>query len=56
MRYFVPLNFRGHLALGLKLHRKAADILPEKVVDVLAGLRGRWNARKRMSPQPVTGQ
>ena len=56
VRYFVPLNFRGHLALGLKLHRKAADILPEKVVDVLAGLRGKWNARKRMSPQPVTGQ
>lgn len=56
VRYFVPLNFRGHLALGLKLHRKAADILPEKVVDVLAGLRGKWNARKRMAPQPVTGQ
>lgn len=56
VRHYVPLNFRGHLALGLKLHRKAADILPEKVVDVLAGLRGKWNARKQISPQPVTGQ
>jgi len=56
VRYFVPLNFRGQLALSLKLHRKAADILPEKVVDVLAELRGKWNARKRLTPQPVTGQ
>ncbi len=56
VRYFVPLNVRGQLALSLKLHRKAADILPEKVVDVLAELRGKWNARKRLTPQPVTGQ
>jgi len=56
VRCFVPLNFRGRLALSLKLHRKPADVLPEKVVDVLAGWRGRWNARKRMASQPVTGQ
>ena len=56
VRYFVPLNRRGHIALGLKLHRKAADILPEKVVDVLADLRTKWNARKHTVPQPATGQ
>lgn len=56
VRYFAPLNFRGQLALNLKLHRKAADILPEKVVDVLADLSGKWNSRKRLTPQPVTGQ
>ena len=50
VRYFVPLNLRGKLALGLKLHRNLADVLPENVVNVLAGLRAKWNARKQPVP------
>jgi len=56
VRYFVPLNFQGQIALSLKLHRSLAEVLPEKVVNVLAGLRARWNARRQAIPQVVTGQ
>lgn len=56
VRYFVPLNWRGQIALRLKLHRRAADLVPERLVNVLAGLRARWNARKHAAPQAVTGQ
>lgn len=56
VRYFVPLNLRGQIALGLKLHRKLAEVLPEKWVNVLAELRGKWNARKQSVPQAATGQ
>lgn len=56
VRYFVPLNLQGRVALSLKLHRSLAEVLPEKVVNVLAGLRARWNARRQAVPQVVTGQ
>jgi len=56
VRYFVPLNVQGSIALGLKLHRNLADVLPENVVNVLAGWRARWNARRQAIPQVVTGQ
>jgi hypothetical protein len=56
IRYFTPLNVRGKIALGLKLHRKAADMVPEKLADMLVGLRTKWNARKHAGPRPATGQ
>jgi hypothetical protein len=43
-RYFVPLNFKGHVALKLKLHRRLADRIPPKVLDDLIQLRNRWNS------------
>ena len=56
VRYFVPLNIRGQIALGLKLHRSLAEMLPEKLVNVLAEWRTKWNARRRTVPQAATGQ
>jgi hypothetical protein len=56
VRYFVPLNIRGQIALGLKLHRSLAEMLPEKLVNVLAEWRAKWNARRRTVPQAATGQ
>ena len=45
-RYFVPLNFKGAMALKLKLHRRLADRLPTKVLDDLILLRNRWHSFK----------
>ena len=56
VRYFVPLNLQGSIALGLKLHRSLAEVLPENLVNVFAGWRARWNARRPVIPQVVTGQ
>jgi hypothetical protein len=56
VRYFVPLKIRGQIALGLKLHRSLTEMLPEKLVNVLAEWRAKWNARRRPVPQAATGQ
>lgn len=48
-RYFVPLNPRGSVALGLKLHRGLMDVLPGKFVDYFAGLRTKWYLHKYRS-------
>jgi hypothetical protein len=45
-RYFLPLNLRGKVFLALRLYRKPADVLPGNVVDMLVGLRTRWNFLK----------
>ena len=42
-RYYVPLDFRGRLALKLSLHRNPASYLPESAHDRLFALRSRWN-------------
>lgn len=42
-RYYVPLNLRGELALRLKMHRRLADLLPDRVIELAADLRNRWN-------------
>ena len=52
VRYFVPLNLRGQIALGLKLHRSLAEMLPEKLVNVLAEWRGRLEAHPANEPRP----
>ena len=42
-RYYVPLGFRGRLALKLSLHRKLANYIPEAAQDHLVAVRNRWN-------------
>jgi len=43
-RYYVPLTAVGRLALRLRLHRDAADRLPESVLAQLRKVRRRWHA------------
>jgi hypothetical protein len=47
-RFYVPLNARGRLCLRLHLHRpftdRLAERIPEKHLNSLANLRGRWYA------------
>lgn len=45
-RYFIPLNLIGKVVLNLNIHHKPSELLPEKWVDVLTGLRTRWYAVK----------
>ena len=42
-RYFVPLTFKGRLALKLNLHHRLVDYVPERCILLAAALRGRWN-------------
>ncbi len=54
-RYYVPLNWRGWLALRFRLHRRLADVLPAKVVRVAANLRSRF-AKLRATRRKVAEQ
>lgn len=45
-RYYVPLNAAGRAALGLGLHHKLVDRLPEPVAAKLRDLRKSWYERK----------
>jgi hypothetical protein len=45
-RYYVPLTFRGSLALRFGLHHKLVDRVPEPVVSKLRELRNAWYNRK----------
>lgn len=42
-RYFVPMNIKGRIMLGLRMHRKLSERVPEKWADALVNLRSRWN-------------
>ncbi len=53
-RYYVPLNWRGRLALNLGLHRSLADILPKRFVRLLAEGKRKLTAPK--SPRRVAEQ
>jgi hypothetical protein len=44
--YFVPLTFKGRLALMLRLHKGIKGLLPEKVHGRLVDLRAKWSAIK----------
>jgi len=52
--YFVPLTFKGAIALRLGLHRGVRGLTPEKVMVWLLALRAKWYARTaRMTvPKP----
>jgi hypothetical protein len=43
-RYYVPLTWRGHLALKVAWHRDLREKIPEAWVDRLAAWRNHWNA------------
>ena len=44
LRYYVPLNVRGEICLKLHLHHKAADYLPDRLIDQLVRFRTAWYA------------
>lgn len=46
-RYFVPLTFRGRIALRLGLQRPLQSRLPPSVQDTIATLRSRWIESRR---------
>ncbi len=45
-RYFVPLTSKGKLILKLTLHHGIKQRLPEKMVEFLVKLRGKWYSNK----------
>lgn len=45
-RYYIPLTFKGKLALVLHLHHGFAEILPEKLKYFLKNLRKKWYTNK----------
>ena len=50
-RYYVPLTLRGRMFLGCRLHRNVAELLPDKWMDVLVGLRSRWHSKRALAGQ-----
>jgi Acetyltransferase (GNAT) domain len=44
-RYYVPLTWKGNVALRLGLHKGARERVPEWLASRLRGLRGRWYER-----------
>jgi len=44
--YFVPLTFKGAIALRLGLHKGAKGLIPPKVMPWLLALRAKWYAGK----------
>jgi hypothetical protein len=50
-RYYVPLTPWGRTALGLGLHHRFVDRLPEGLSEKLRTLRSRWYNRKNRSEQ-----
>ncbi|MGA9142882.1 MAG: hypothetical protein WA664_06410 [Candidatus Acidiferrales bacterium] len=48
-RYFVPLTGVGQLALGMGLHKKFTERLPEPLLAKLRELRTAWYSRKSQS-------
>jgi hypothetical protein len=51
-RYFIPLSWRGELAIRRNLHRGVSAALPPALKSRLIALRSRWNAR--ISGGPTT--
>ena len=48
-RYFVPLSFKGKLALQLGLHRGVKQVIPSPILGTLKNARNNWyNLRKRL--------
>jgi hypothetical protein len=41
-RYFIPLNLKGKLSLGLNLHRNFSKCLPESWLEFLVDCRSQW--------------
>jgi hypothetical protein len=45
-RYYVPLTFKGKIALRLRLHLGLKRLLPESVLHFALKLRARWSKKK----------
>jgi len=45
-RYYIPLTFKGKMALRLGLHRGLAQRLPKPVISQLLKIRSLWYGRK----------
>ena len=43
-RYYIPLTMKGRFALGLRLHRRLSEMLPERVFERLINIRSKWYA------------
>jgi len=54
-RYFVPLNWRGELALKAGLHRPVRERIPQLWKDRLIGARNRWNSWRHGASGPKAG-
>jgi hypothetical protein len=50
-RYYIPLTFKGRIALRLGLHRGIRDFLPEGVVEALLNMRSRFYDLKSSGPR-----
>jgi hypothetical protein len=48
-RYYIPLTFKGKMALSLGLHRRLVERIPKPVVSQLLKFRSRWHERKLKS-------
>jgi hypothetical protein len=44
-RYYLPISLRGRLALGLNLHRRLVDVLPDRWAETYRQLRSSWYER-----------
>jgi hypothetical protein len=38
-RYYIPVTWKGRLAVGAKVHRGLEHTLPEPILDALLGIR-----------------
>ena len=45
-RYFIPLTFKGRIALSLGLHRDLSKMIPDKIKNRLIDLRSRFYEKK----------
>jgi hypothetical protein len=53
-RYYVPLTTLGRMALGLGLHHRIVDRLPQDVGEKLRELRSKWHNRSHQSAKAST--
>jgi len=53
-RYFVPLNFRGELALKMGLHRPLRARIPQSWIDRMVRARGKWNSWRHGGEKTAT--
>jgi hypothetical protein len=51
--YFVPLTFKGRMALRLGLHKGLKGLIPEKAMTLLLAIRAKWYARKVRTPLTI---
>jgi len=54
-RYFVPISWRGRVALGLGLHRNLLEFMPGNWLDTFVNLRTRWYTFKYRSQMQSQG-